>query len=72
MDQVAPPDLPDLQSLAGVAAALMTTLGSEQAVEVLLTQFGWDVTFTALSHMPGPHGGRAMWLVLLAQVSPRH
>lgn len=39
-------------------------------MDVLLTQFGWDLTFNALAHLPGPHGGRGLWLALVGEVAP--
>ena len=55
---------PKLRSITGVARALIATVGVEEAVTILLTQFGWDIAFSAVSHVDGPEGARAMWLTL--------
>ena len=55
---------PKLRSITGVARALIATVGVDEAVTILLTQFGWDVAFTAVSHVEGPEGSRAMWWTL--------
>lgn len=55
---------PRLRSIAGVARALIATVGVDEAVTILVSQFGWDVAFTALSHLDGPEGAHAMWLAL--------
>lgn len=70
MDPAPRPTSPTFDTVVGVAAALMTTLGAERGVDVLLTQFGWDLTFSVLARLPGPHGGRGLWLALVAEVAP--
>ena len=55
---------PKLRSITGVARALIATVGVEEAVTILLTQFGWDIAFSAVSHVEGPEGSHAMWLTL--------
>ena len=61
------PALPDLSTVTAMAEALVTTVGTDRATAILLTQFGWDLTFSALAQISGPHGGRGMWLALLAR-----
>ncbi|WP_108664836.1 hypothetical protein [Euzebya rosea] len=55
---------PKLRSITGVARALIATVGVDEAVTILVTQFGWDVAFSAMSHVEGPEGSRGMWLTL--------
>jgi hypothetical protein len=57
---------PRLQSITGVARALITTLGLEEAVTVMVAQFGWDVAFQALAQLNGEDVGRALWTALQA------
>jgi hypothetical protein len=62
--------LPRLRSITGVARALISTVGVDDAVSILVTQFGWDVAFLALAHLEDHPGevpaGRALWLALEA------
>lgn len=44
---------PRLTSVMGVAKALMATVGPRDAVDVLILEFGWDVTFQALALLRG-------------------
>ena len=53
-----------LRSMIGVSRALIDTVGVDEAVAILLAQFGWDATFQALAHVEAPDGRRAMWLAL--------
>lgn len=55
---------PKLRSIVGVASALIHTVGVEEAVTILVAQFGWDVAFVACSHVEGADGGRALWMAL--------
>jgi hypothetical protein len=57
---------PRLKSITGVARALIATVGTAEAVRVLIEQFGWDVTFCALSHLGEPEAGPALWQAALA------
>lgn len=68
--------LPRQRSITGVAHALIATVGVEEAVAVLIGQFGWDAAFLALAHLEdaradGPDAGRAMWLALSARTADR-
>lgn len=45
--------IPRLTSVMGVARALLTTVGVEETVLVLIEEFGWDVTFQALLLLRG-------------------
>jgi hypothetical protein len=55
---------PRLASVAGVARALIATVGVDEAVTILMCQFGWDVSMAALAHLEGPEAGVAMWRVV--------
>ena len=52
---------PRLKSITGVARALMATVGVDEAVEILVAQFGWDVAFSALAGLEGPDAAAALW-----------
>lgn len=52
-------DLPRLPSVMGIARALLGTLGAEEAVDVMLLEFGWDVTFQSLALLRGDDADRA-------------
>lgn len=52
---------PRLSSISGVARALIATVGVDDAVTVLTTQFGWDTAFVALARLEGPEAGTALW-----------
>ncbi|HUG86211.1 MAG TPA: hypothetical protein VMM13_16725 [Euzebya sp.] len=56
--------MPSLPTITDVAQALLITLGVDQAVTVLLSQFDWDRVFVALSHIEEPDGCHAMWVTL--------
>lgn len=56
--------MPRLKSITGVARALLATVGPHDAVEILVSQFGWDVTFRALAQVEGPDGQVALWLAV--------
>ncbi len=55
---------PRLSSITGVGRALIVTLGIEQAISVMVTQFGWDATVQAVAAIEGPEGGRALMLAV--------
>jgi hypothetical protein len=55
---------PRLSSIAGVARALMATVGVKEGVEILTAQFGWDVTFAAVARLEGPEACQALWLAV--------
>lgn len=42
-----------LTSVMGVARALLATLSTSDAVEILVGEFGWDATFQACSLLRG-------------------
>lgn len=52
---------PRLTSIAGVARALIATVGVDDAVGILTSQFGWDVAFSALSRLDCPEASVALW-----------
>jgi hypothetical protein len=51
--------LPRQSALVGLTRALVATLGAQQAVPVLITEFGWDVTFQTLAALEGDDGDAA-------------
>ena len=55
---------PRLSSITGVGRALIATLGMDQAISVMVTQFGWDATVQAVAALEGPVGGRALMLAV--------
>lgn len=59
-----------LTSVMGVAKALLSTLDVDDAVEILIAEFGWDATFQALSLLRGAEAERAFdvsWMWLLTE-----
>lgn len=52
---------PRLRSIAGVARALIATVGVDDAVDILVGQFGWDVAVVALARLDCPEAGVALW-----------
>ena len=52
---------PRLSSISGVARALIATVGVEDAVVILTTQFGWDIAFVALAQLETPEASAALW-----------
>lgn len=52
---------PRLSSISGVARALIATVGVNDAVMILTTQFGWDTAFVALARLDAPEASAAMW-----------
>lgn len=52
---------PRLTSITGVSRALIATLGVDDAVGVLIRQFGWDLAFNALARLEGAEGAGGMW-----------
>ena len=55
------PRQPRLSSISGVARALIATIGVDDAVTILTTQFGWDTAFIALARLEAPEAGTALW-----------
>lgn len=53
---------PRLTSVMGVARALLATVDVHETVEVLIAEFGWDVTFQALALLRGDEAGQAFGL----------
>ena len=53
-----------LTSVMGVARALLATFEAHEAVEVLIIEFGWDVTFQALLLLRGEDAERALLLTM--------
>lgn len=53
---------PRLTSVMGVARALLATVGEAETVEVMVAEFGWDVSFQALALLRGDEAGRAFGL----------
>jgi hypothetical protein len=53
--------LPRLSSITGVARALIATVGDDEAVAILVSQFGWDVAFNALAQVDGPDAAAALY-----------
>lgn len=53
-----------LTSVMGVARALLATFDAHEAVEVLVIEFGWDVTCQALLLLRGDDAERALLLTL--------
>lgn len=51
-----------LTSVMGVARALLATFDPHEAVEVLIIEFGWDVTFQALLLLRGEQAEHALLL----------
>jgi len=52
---------PRLSSISGVARALIATVGVDDAVTILTTQFGWDTAFIALARLELPEAATALW-----------
>lgn len=52
---------PRLRSITGVSRALIATVGVEEAVTILVSQFGWDTAFLAVAHLEGTDAGAALW-----------
>ena len=52
---------PRLSSISGVARALMATVGVDDAVTILITQFGWDTAFIALARLEVPEAAVGLW-----------
>lgn len=50
---------PRLTSVMGVARALLVTVDERETVDVLVAEFGWDVTFQALALLRGEEASRA-------------
>ncbi len=57
-----------LTSVMGVARALLATVSTEDAVDILVSEFGWDAAFQACALMRGEAAEAAFagcWLRLL-------
>lgn len=54
-------DQPRLSSISGVARALIATVGVDDAVTILTSQFGWDTAFVALARLEVPEASTALW-----------
>lgn len=53
--------IPRLTSITGVSRALLTIVGTDEAMAILIAQFGWDVAFSAVARIEGPQGAAALW-----------
>ena len=53
---------PRLTAVLGVTRAMLATLGPEESVAVLISEFGWDATFQALALLRGPEAEHAFGL----------
>lgn len=53
--------IPRLTSITGVSRALLTIVGVDEAMTLLIAQFGWDVAFNAVAHIEGTEGAAALW-----------
>lgn len=51
-----------------MSRALIATVGVDDAVSILVSQFSWDVVFNAVAHIEGADGQAALWHVLQALV----
>lgn len=51
--------VPRLTSVMGVARALLSTVTADEAVEILVAEFGWDQSFQALALLRGDDAQRA-------------
>jgi hypothetical protein len=54
---------PRITAVMGLARALLDTLGPEEAVDVLLSEFGWDLSFQALALVRSEATPRALGVV---------
>lgn len=54
----------DLDSLTGVARALIHTVGVDETVMILTTEFGWDTAFLALAGVGDADACHALWAAL--------
>lgn len=52
---------PRLSSITGVSRALIAAVGVDDAVGILVTQFGWDLAFSAIARLDGPEGAAGLW-----------
>lgn len=53
-----------LTSVMGVARALLATFDPHEAAEVLIIEFGWDVSFQALLLLRGDEAERALLVTM--------
>lgn len=52
---------PRLSSITGVSRALIAAVGVDDAVGILVSQFGWDLAFSAIARIDGPEGAAGLW-----------
>ena len=60
--RIVEPSAPRVTSIMGVARALLSTVDERETVEVLVAEFGWDLTFQALALLRGEHAEKAFAL----------
>jgi hypothetical protein len=63
---------PRLTTVMGVARAVIATVGPADAAQVLIDEFGWDVTFQALALLRGAEAESAfgaVWSTLVLDVT---
>lgn len=53
---------PRITSVMGVARALLATVSTYESVDVLIAEFGWDMTFQALALLRGDGADEAFGL----------
>jgi hypothetical protein len=59
---------PRLTAVLGLARALLETVEVDEAVEILVHEFGWDLAFQSLALVRGPLGAAAFataWQMLV-------
>ncbi|MFT5222842.1 MAG: hypothetical protein ACI867_001148 [Glaciecola sp.] len=56
------PTAPRLTSVMGVASALLSALSTTEAVEILIAEFGWDLSYQSLSLLRGDDAATAFGL----------
>ena len=54
--------------ITGAARPMVAAVGAEQAVALLVDQFGWDDTFAALAASDTPEACRALWWMVASLV----
>jgi hypothetical protein len=55
---------PRLKSITGVSRALIATVGVDEAVSILIAQFGWDIAFSALANLDSDEAAAGLWSCL--------
>ncbi|MEE8602115.1 hypothetical protein [Euzebya tangerina] len=48
-------------AVASLAGALISTVGQEDALDILIGHFGWDLTFRALHLLTGDEADQALY-----------